>query len=533
MSNIQPINQESSRKRSFLQTLFPPIFALEEGPYRFLVGLFIVLNFLLTIFLAFVLNIWFDEAYTLNTTGKTLEYAFSQSIGFEEQAPIYFVLLFLWRQINNSIVWARLFSVGCASLALVLTPYLSKRYLSRLHPAWLTAIVAFNPIIVWMALEIRLYAFSTLLGTMLLFLFYEAYLSETPRRWARVFYVLVAIAGLYTHYFIGVLLVVNGVLLLAKEKNSLNALFTYGLDMLFVGICFIPMLQQSIEQLSSRSDNTAITAPPFAINNILGAVKKTIGTFFFYSIPGPTPEQWQGARAGLFCLLFAWAVRWRNSLDREAFRNIASATLILAVFLLGFAVVGKFHFRHATVFFMPAMIALVTILQLPRESIRRRSLVIGTSVFLIWNLICLGVGYSPLAKRGDSHRVASYLMTSEQANQPILVFNSEVEMVLTHYYDGINTLIPLPSKEDFSVFSVDDLVLKQEQQIIDALETYPKSFEEMWLVSDAGVLMGLPTYEESYEILEDFVRENYQVKLDKTFYGARLRLLHPNDAPND
>ena len=152
---------------------------------------------------------------------------------------------------------------------------------------------------------------------------------------------------------------------------------------------------------------------------------------------------------------------------------------------------------------------------------------IGFSVLLALNIVCLGINYYPLAKTGDSMRVASYLMVNEAINQPILVFNSEVEMVLSHYYDGVNSLIPLPQKEDFQSFSMEDLTLRSEQQIVAALGAISDSTDQIWLVTDNGVLAKLPTYEESYQILETFVRDHYRVEIDQAFYGARVRLMHP------
>ncbi|HEV7180287.1 MAG TPA: hypothetical protein VGN11_10450, partial [Candidatus Baltobacteraceae bacterium] len=64
--------------------------------------------------LAYVLNIWQDEAYTLQTTSRGIVYAFHQAVAFEQSAPLYFLALTLWRHINDSVFFLRLFSVLCA-----------------------------------------------------------------------------------------------------------------------------------------------------------------------------------------------------------------------------------------------------------------------------------------------------------------------------------------------------------------------------------------------------------------------------------
>jgi hypothetical protein len=75
---------------------------------KFAVPAAIVLHTAITIPLAFALNIWVDECYSLFSTSGTLAEAYANSIDFERQAPGYFVVLKLWRCINPSPAFARL-----------------------------------------------------------------------------------------------------------------------------------------------------------------------------------------------------------------------------------------------------------------------------------------------------------------------------------------------------------------------------------------------------------------------------------------
>ena len=60
-------------------------------------ALLILFHICIAIFLAKNLNVWIDEVYSLYTTGEGVRYAIKQSISFELQPPLYFVLLSLWR----------------------------------------------------------------------------------------------------------------------------------------------------------------------------------------------------------------------------------------------------------------------------------------------------------------------------------------------------------------------------------------------------------------------------------------------------
>ncbi|HVA37720.1 MAG TPA: hypothetical protein VNJ51_08905, partial [Candidatus Dormibacteraeota bacterium] len=77
---------------------------------------------LLTVPLAFALNIGKDDAYTLASTGQGAAYALHQAIFFEQNAPLYFVVMSLWRAIDGSAPFARLFSVLCAAATVLALP---------------------------------------------------------------------------------------------------------------------------------------------------------------------------------------------------------------------------------------------------------------------------------------------------------------------------------------------------------------------------------------------------------------------------
>ena len=84
--------------------------------------------------LAYLLNIRFDEAFTLNTTLDGPVYAVKQALGFGQQAPLYFLLISLWRTIDPSIFFARMFSVLCFPLIVWTAAEVSKRYIKNLNP---------------------------------------------------------------------------------------------------------------------------------------------------------------------------------------------------------------------------------------------------------------------------------------------------------------------------------------------------------------------------------------------------------------
>jgi len=224
------------------------IFCSQTG---ILLPILIFLNFSITLSLAANLNIWTDEAYSLNTTGKDIGYALHQALYFELQPPLYFILLNLWRSLNSSFLFARLFSILCITLAIYVVAGVSRRFLKEIPPCLVAASVAFNPFVIWAAVEIRLYAFAILLSALLLLSFFDGYLTEVSQAKARWCYLVFSALAIYTQYYLGFLLVANAVALLVVKRWY--ALRNYIFGMSVVGLCFTPMLMILFYQIDAHT----------------------------------------------------------------------------------------------------------------------------------------------------------------------------------------------------------------------------------------------------------------------------------------
>src|ERR1022692_1290741 len=123
------------------------------------------------IFLSHKLNIWEDEAYSLNTTSNKLATVIHQSYEFEGQPPFYFLLVAIWRHINSGIFFARLFSL----LFIGISGYFFNRIVILVSgiksSRWILVIFLLNPFTVWAGLEIRLYALAIFLSIILIYYF--------------------------------------------------------------------------------------------------------------------------------------------------------------------------------------------------------------------------------------------------------------------------------------------------------------------------------------------------------------------------
>src|SRR5215213_6298783 len=79
-------------------------------PFSF-TSFLILAHLAVTLPLAYFLNVWMDEASTLYTTQNGFFQTFQNVFADEKQAPLYFLLLSLWRELNGSIFFARALSI--------------------------------------------------------------------------------------------------------------------------------------------------------------------------------------------------------------------------------------------------------------------------------------------------------------------------------------------------------------------------------------------------------------------------------------
>ncbi len=477
----------------------------------------ILVNLAVTLTLSYKLNIWVDEAFSLHTTDRGVGDALSQALNFELQAPLYFVLLGLWRKINSSIFFARLVSVICVAIAIKVVAVLSSRFWKDVHPGWIAAAVAFNPLTIYVAVEIRLYALVLLLSALLLLAFYDGYLSDARKRGAQVCYILLAVISLYTHYYVGFLLVANACALLILRRW--RPLFEYLAGMAIAGVCFAPMLPFIRHQMSAH------TAPMRDKGSWYEGVEFVFWRVKDYLVPA-VAEPLSEARVWLLRLCYV-AIIWivASKRRRIAQEDIALWTIVmtLAIMLLLISRVSGqllLQERHTVFIFLPIIFAAFSIVIL---SGKKKAIAVWTLIVLILASVFLYGRYGQMAKQGDWQRVAAYLMAAEKPGQAILVFHGGAELPLSRYYSGQNRLVPLPRENTFERFDFHDYILRDEREILAALERAGSDPAQLWLVTDGNCEFANISY--NCATLEEFVNKYYTVEETRYFYRSIVRRL--------
>ncbi len=474
-------------------------------------------NLVITVPLAGVLNIWQDEAYTLETTSRGIGYAFAQAIGFEQNAPLYFAVMSIWRHAGDGIFLLRLFSVLCIAGTVLLLPGLARRYVPQVDGVLVAAVVACNPFVVWAAVELRVYALVVLISALLLRTFFDAFMEEHPGKGAAIAYAVCVAVALYTQYYLAFLVAAQGATLLLYNRR---AILRYALAGAAAALAFVPMLAIVPGQVQNFK---GIFAPP----SIAQTCITLTGIVLRYVLPLPILHA-KNAYVVLVVVAILAAAFARPSLKAIG-RNpiVAMTAFAFAFFAVGTYLSGVHVLdRHAASLYVPATLSIFAVLATVRFANGRRAVLVCSALVMALSLVTLVETYRHFAKPGDWARVAEYLQTHERNGEPIAVFEAENALPLAYYYKGANRIVPIPHGVDFRRYDVSRFVVENEAEL---QSTVPRA-SRLWLVTSgecasANVRFGCNR-------LEEFVARRYRIGADAQFFGTRVRLIEVIGRPS-
>ena len=493
-----------------------------HGNYKKYLLILLFAHLAIALPLAYFLNIWTDEASTLYTTQNGLFQAFRSVFADEKQAPLYFLLMSLWRKMDDSIFFARLFSVICSLAAISAFSGLARKIWDEKTAFFLTPIFALHPVLIWASLEIRLYSLIILITCLLFSFFYDGYLrEEASDKKAQFFYVVTAIAALYTNYYIGFLLVGAFVALLVLRRWS--AAKSYFWQMLIVGLTITPLFWIIILQFSDRSktfqsEKSAIESVQILWNHFLTFV---LPTELFTTEEGSMFSRirlWI-VRFSALAVIFVLAKNRFRDLDKNiiAFGTIAAvcaAFFLLVYFRLG---AGYVELRHAAVCFTAVFIFVSAVLV---KILPKKSWIFAAILYVVFFAYATFSIYPNLTKRGDWARISAFISQNETANQPIVVFQPYDAIALPFYYRGANKI--LPDEKFFSLLTDAEPGSANylRSQIEFVISEIPPDANEIWLLTNEKCEI-----KRSCEPLENFVQANYTIVEERNFYLEKVRLL--------
>ncbi len=500
---------------------------------------FIFLHLIITLPLAYYLNIWADEASTLYTTEHGFFQAVQNTLQNEKQAPLYFWAMSLWRGINGSIFFARIFSIIWSVIAIAVFYNLVRKIWNEKVAVFAVFFFAIHPFLIWASLEIRVYSLIILLTLLLIKFFFEGYLKSEGNELnqqkfitgKQSLFILTAIISLYTHYYLGFILVgFFAVLLILKRWKEAK---TYFLQMIIVGIAILPLLWIIKIQFEVRTDGY------IQEDGLIDGVRTLWHHFLTFVLPTeiyPPEDQTFMSFIRLWLMrILSPAVLGFLIIKRKFFEEkvlifgVISAVIFAFLFFVYFLLGGIYiEIRHASVLFVPLLLLLIAVVlkifPQSREGANKgkRFYLVGATAVLLAVFYIYGIFsvYPDFAKRGDWKRVAEFIEKREKPNQPIIIFPNYEAIGLPYYYEGKNEILPNENFfkwNDEAKFGTEKAWEKQIKYIISLV---PKDAKEIWLVN-----IDICKESKSCQPLEKFVKENYTIIETKDFYKEQVRLL--------
>lgn len=497
-------------------TLKKTLSNISKQNIAFLVFLFVYAAF--TLYLGYIVNIWEDEAYSLNTTSLGLRDVLFESYQFEGQPPVYFLILALWRLISPEIFFARLLSIffiGFAAIYFHKTIRLISGYKSS---NWMVIIFLLNPFTVWTALEIRAYSLLIFLSIISIY-FFILYIKSDKKNHLYYFLVLCLI-GLYTQYFFVFLIISLAFTLLVYR--GWQAFFSLCLYLIPVVILFIPnmlFINDNLAMAHSDDQNYSmvqrISLTFYSIQNIIIAINLV-----------PTDKILRYGIRIIFLILFVFSYfnlynkyKTQNNILFKKYNVILVASLFLFILFTFYLIITgiKFNDRYMAIAF-PMFILLFIIFK--EYYLYLRNLIFG--VISIYFIILLFIRYKDPIKTYDYPSVAQYINNIGYQNEPILLNSRTISVPFGYYYKGSNPLIPLPDsfkldEAGFQVLITDTLELNQ---LIEGTIINSKS---MLFINDN--LIGYSSnLQLTSNMLDKYLNFHYNIKLDTLFFGNSKNL---------
>lgn len=401
-------------------------------------------------------SFWNDEGNSVRLSERSLALII-EGTASDIHPPLYYLLLHGWQGLlGQSMFSLRLLSV-LAGLLTVTAVVALMRALGHQRPwTWLLAglLTAVNPALIYYSQETRMYALLGLLATLSTAVLLR-WLAKTkgspasPIPWA-VLYVLLAAAGLYTHYFFPALLVGHNLLVvgslrrpdLGRQINRWVAMMTAVL------LLYLPWLPIFGQQFGTDD---------FGQRGPFGSFLATaVGRMSFGST---LPEaEWAGWvwLVGLGLLIGLVYGRWRFLLPL-----LCLSFPLLFMYATGTVQLAYFKFLLVVVPLWAALLA--TAVAWPPAKWQR----LGLGLLLLLPLAAgsyrslQNLYHNPAYARADYRGMAARIVAEDHPNAGIILNAANQWEVFTYYYRDDTAVYPLPEGRSQPQAAQIDQVLSQ------------------------------------------------------------------------
>jgi len=501
------------------------IYTLFIDKYRVKISFFIILacGILLRLYHIDTNSLWFDEVCTV--TFDSFKSWLSNPNYLYYNMPLYFLVTDVFTLFSDNETVLRLPGAIFGILTILYVYKIARLCFNYRVALFASLIISISPFHVYYSQEARPYSMLMLFGIASTYYMIKALIQSRWKWWAA--YVIIATLGLYTHLFMGFVLIANCVFLLwywwRRENLPLKMcllpqaaiLFLFSPILIKYGLYYVNIFLGTSEVFQATLHDLGRPTPTF------GSIANILIQFFMsyfvvgFVLPQTAPAtlvigivKYFAARSvyisyAFFALvLVGLFTRWRRRIDWTY--DILFAVYLMLPLLLMYLIsfdIRILNLRY-TSFVFPAFCILIALsIDAFRNNKIKMIFLIGI-VFI--DLVALSnIYYNPRYQKEQWRDIASYIQQNEQP-ESVILFNADyVQIAFDYYYEG-----NLP-RTGFNIdLNVDeDLAWYRLQSAI-------RGYKHVWLLLSHDSGLG--------EVYRQTLDKHWQLEEEKKYKGIRF-----------
>jgi len=414
-----------------------------------------------------------DEAQSLFQVNRDLP-GMLHLIGQDVHVPLYHIILHFWVLLFGEGVFAArmlslVFFAGTILMTYLLATYAFGR---RSIGVFAALLVTISPFMNWYGAEVRMYTMLAFLATFHAYVFLKA--LREPGVWRWILWAVVAVIGLYTHYFFLFVLLaefIAGILLRKKfaSQHPVRAMIIAGAT---AGLSLVPWLLFVYSLGFASGTQPALTEPS------AGDLFDTYAQFIFgFQTPAVNTviiSLWPIAvLLGFFALQ-----RSTKKIPPETQVFVLLATIpVIAAFIVS-VTIRPFYLSRYLIVSLPALLIFISWL-LTRY---RRSVAIAIRIGLV---VIIGMLFTVQATspetpvKEDYREAVAYLESRSSATDVIILAAPFTVYPVEYYYEGSAKLTTQPIWDRFSSGGVPPY---DEATVAEETKANVSAYQRAWLV---------------------------------------------------
>ncbi|NBD35547.1 MAG: hypothetical protein GVY30_06065, partial [Chloroflexi bacterium] len=379
-------------------------------------------------------SFWIDEVHTVYFIDNPLMETVRLIISPEHNGPLYFLLLWGWRQLAGGSDFAlRYFSDLASVLTVAVMWRIARAWFDDRVAGWTGLLFAISPFAIWFAQEAKMYALHMMLASFATLFLIKA-LRPLPRRWPAwlAYGITINLLG-YSHFFGAFAIAAQGIVTVFTTLRRPKKLRSYLITMVLVALPYLPVVNFAL-RLLPRFEMRDISKGFVSLSGML----RDIASEYVLRIsmndmtyPARPRLLWPVALLVLLGAFEAWRRGWRRGLWLTGLM-----TLPIAIFYPVSLRVPVFSPKYLSATFPFFVITLALAL----EALRRlwRPLIWGG---LIGMVIVAGwanvrILTQPMYQRTNWRAAAAYLEAHARPDDCIVGFADYIHRPINRYYAG-------------------------------------------------------------------------------------------------